>query len=163
MYDHRSKHRCNIYVCKTLKRNFYVDDLNSDPDKETATKLLRDYIKSCAESKLRLTKFSSNNKNVILSVSVEEQRKSMKNQYINEELRSERTLEVNWVIGEDNLGFSFTEGQDAYQKKSTVYSLFTLKPSKIEETITPERKKIMQRLCLENLGLDDLLLTNGSV
>ena len=99
VYSQRQKSRCNLDV---------DDLLMLVSDKEAATKLLRDFIKSCAETELRLTRFSSNNKNMIVLVSDEDRRKGLKNQDINGQLRTERGLRVHLVIEEDNLGFSFS-------------------------------------------------------
>ena len=99
VYSQRQKSRCNLDV---------NDLLMLVSDKEAATKLLRDFIKSCAETELRLTRLSSNNKNMIVLVSDEDRRKGLKNQDINGQLRPERGLRVHLVIEEDNLGFSFS-------------------------------------------------------
>lgn len=59
-------------VIRTVRRNFYVDDvLKSVPSTEQAVHLTSDLAKLLKEGGFRLTKFASNSREVLQSISPE--------------------------------------------------------------------------------------------
>ena len=66
-------------MCDSIARNFYVDDfLKSVPSVGQATALAQDITTLCSEGGFHLTKWTSNNREVIESVPMEERGKDLK-------------------------------------------------------------------------------------
>lgn len=95
-------------VIQTVNRNFYVDDvLKSAPSKERAIHLATDLIKLLAEGGFHLSKFSSNNREVLTSIDVED-RANPKLDMDLDRLPVGRALGVYWDPETDVFGFKFT-------------------------------------------------------
>ena len=92
---------------KTIRHNFYVDDvLKSVESEEAAVELLNDLKYLCAKGGFKLTKISSNSIQVLKSVPQEERAKNVKDLSLGTEaLPVERALGVLWNTRSDNLGF----------------------------------------------------------
>ena len=94
-------------VSETLRNNFYVDDmLKSVLNEETAIKLIQGVRKICADGGFHLTKFVSNNKQVLASIPEDGRRKSVFDQDLEfGMLPTEKALGTYWNTEEDNIGF----------------------------------------------------------
>ena len=103
-YDNRSRYQTD--VMDTLNRNFYVDDLlKSAKDVKTAIRLLHDVISMCADSGFWLTKFVSNQIEVLDSIPEEDKIIGDVSLNSGTSFATEKALGVNWDIGSDTLGF----------------------------------------------------------
>ena len=103
--DNETKYRAE--VLETLRNNFFVDDmLKSVSNEETAIKLMQGVRKICADGGFHLTKFISNNKQVLASIPEDECRKGVLDQDLEfGMLPTENALRIYWNTEEDSFGF----------------------------------------------------------
>ena len=89
-----------LEAAKTLRRNFYADDLlKSTPDAQSAISLIKAVTKMCKGSGFKLGKFISNNPVVLKSLQEDQRRKGVKVADLSSgELPVERPLGVQWDI-----------------------------------------------------------------
>ena len=89
---------------KTLKRNFYVDDLlKSEPSPKVAIRLSFQMIELCARGGFNLTKFMSNDRHVLSQIPVE--KRAAQAVDLDLDLPVDRALGVKWNTEEDTFGF----------------------------------------------------------
>ena len=93
-------------AANALHSNFYVDDLlKSIEDLDSAKQLMKDVINICKSGGFHLTKFISNNKELLLSVSENQRKMGVKYQDLSGELPNEKALEFCWNLREDIFSF----------------------------------------------------------
>lgn len=97
-------------VAQTIDRNFYLDYcLKSVECPTSAIGLVGGLRHSCAKEGFRLTKFTSNSREVLESIPEEERSKELKNLDLKQEtLPTERALGVHWCTESDTLEFRVT-------------------------------------------------------
>ena len=105
-------------VADTLRGDFYVDDLlKSVQDKQTAFKLMKDVTTMFAEGGFWLTKYVSNNKDVLVSISEGERRKGFQDQELKlGTLPTEKAVGIYWNTEKDKLGFDVNFKDKPYTK-----------------------------------------------
>ena len=74
------ENKYGVEVAETLRNNFYVDVLKSVSNEETTIKLMEGVRKIYANGSFHLTKFVSNNKQVLASIPEDERRKGILDQ-----------------------------------------------------------------------------------
>ena len=88
-------------AANALHHNFYVDDiLKSIEDLDSAKQLVKDVINMCKSGGFHLTKFISNNKELLLSVPENQRRMGAKDQNL-----SEKALGICWNLRQDIFSF----------------------------------------------------------
>ena len=92
---------------KTIRHNFYVDDLlKAVKTEEGAVQLMMEVKKICAAGGFNLTKISSNSVKVLESISREDRAKTVRDLTLGTDpLPEERSLGVLWDTNSDTLGF----------------------------------------------------------
>ncbi|XP_038071855.1 uncharacterized protein LOC119740577 [Patiria miniata] len=103
--DNEQRYRSE--VTNAVRKNFYVDDFcKSVPDKEEAKVISREVTDLLAEGGFRLTKWVSNQREVLRSIPREEWSKEVKGLQIDQDvLPPEKTLGVLWCMESDTFGF----------------------------------------------------------
>jgi len=103
--DNQNKFHCD--VTKTIDRNFYVDDcLKSVNDEERAIWLVAELRQLLALGGFKLTKWISNNRQVLLSIPDEYRAKEIRGKnLLLDELPSKRVLGIRWCANSDVLGY----------------------------------------------------------
>lgn len=93
-----------------LREDFYVDDgLKSVPSVEEAVKLVKDVKEMCKRAGFNLHKFTSNRKDVILCIPIEDRAEEIKKLDLDKDfLPIERALGVQWCIENDSFNFRIT-------------------------------------------------------
>ena len=96
-----------LYIAKTCRNNFYVDDLlKSVSNEETAIKVIQGVRKIFANEGFHITKFVSNDKQVLASIPEDERRKCVLDQDLEfGMLPTEKVLGIYWNTEEDSIGF----------------------------------------------------------
>ncbi|XP_046571990.1 uncharacterized protein LOC124280147 [Haliotis rubra] len=155
----RAEERFGSLVADVIRKNFYVDDcLKSVEDDKTAIKLIYDVRAACADGGFKLTKFTSNSRNVLKSIPVGDHSKEIQTRDLDyDELPIERALGMKWYVNTDTFGFSTDFIEKPVTRRgllSTVSSLYD--PLGIVTPIILPAKRILQELCANNdLDWDD--------
>ncbi|XP_046567991.1 uncharacterized protein LOC124276394 [Haliotis rubra] len=145
-------------VADTIRNNFYVDDcLKSVSTEDTAVKLVDNLRSACEEGGFQLTKFTSNNRNVLNSIPSEHHSKHIQTHDLNYDLLIERALGMQWHINTDMFGFTVDLKEKPFTRRgllSTMSSLYD--PLGIVAPVMLPAKKVLQDLCTnKQLGWDD--------
>ena len=132
---------------QTLRRNFYVDDLlKTVPTPASATRLAGQLIELCAKGGFNLTKFMSNNRNVLAQIPVERRAVPALDLDL-DELPVNRTLRIEWNIALDEFGFKIADLNKPNTMRgvlSTISSVFD--PLNFAAPVMLPAKQIMQSL-----------------
>lgn len=146
-------------VADVIKRNFYVDDcLRSLFNEQQTINQIKDVTSACASGGFRLTKFASNNSEVLKSIPLEDRAKEVQTCDLDcDDLPIERALGVNWCAQTDSFGFSSTLKIKQMTRRgilSTVSSIYD--PLGFISPFLLTAKKLLQDVCRDQqLGWDD--------
>ena len=141
-----------------VRKDFYVDDeLKSVPSVKTAIDLIRNTQAMCAKAGLRLHKFSSNKKEVIQAVALEDCAKGLQELDLAcDPLPIERTLGIMWCAESDTFQFRIVIQDRPLTRRgilSTVCSVYD--PLGFVAPLILMGKQILQDLCRNNADWDD--------
>ena len=146
-------------VSETVNRNFYVDDCLKAVDSVLDAKnLIKELCDTCSKGGLRLTKFTSNSKEVLQSIPREEHSKELLKRDLNcDGLPMERALGIQWNVDADQFSFSISINEKPFTRRgilSIVSSVYD--PMGFVAPVTLTARQILQELCQNNkLGWDD--------
>ncbi len=106
--DKSAHHRSE--AIQTVLRNFYVDDcLTSVATEQQGIALMHELREVCASGGFNLTKWMSNSRTVLASISEESKAKTVKDLDLEKDkLPMERALGVQWCVETDTLQFKVT-------------------------------------------------------
>ena len=144
---------------QTVLQNFYVDDcMKSHPTVEEAIANAKEVRELLSKGGFRLTKWISNNLNVLESIPQEERAKCVKELDLTREviLPVERALGVRWCVDSDHFGFSVTLTERPPTRRgilSIVSSIYD--PLGLIAPVILPAKLILQDLTRRKLGWDD--------
>ena len=165
-------------AAKTLKEDFYVDDMGTSVENDQkAIELIHNIDQMCSAGGFNLTKIMCSSSAVMETVSPLKRSESAKLFNLKGPSTVERPLGVLWTIENDSLGFNITFKSGALTRRgilatiSSVYDLlgiaspFLLKGRKILQEITGEKVSwdadVEDRhVCAWNTWKEDLLLLN---
>ena len=138
----------------TLKRNFCVDDLlKFVEDVSTAVKLIQNVSKMCSDGGFRLTKFISNELQVLSSIPTEDKGRGVKNVNTSDEvdLPTEKALGICWNIGKDTFGFKTNLGEKPLTRRGMLSMVSKIcDPLGFAAPFLLKGKRIFQILCKSN-------------
>ena len=152
---------CDALAVDTVLRNFYVDDcLKSVEDEEKAIPLVKNLQHLLSKGGFRLTKWLSNNRRVLASITEKERAKDVKCIDLNyEALPVERALGVYWDVDQDCFRFKITPKDKPMTRRgllSIVSSVYD--PLGFVSPYSLLAKKLIQDLCRRKLDWDEPLL-----
>ena len=150
-------------VVSTVMKNFYVDDcLKSLPSATVAVKLVEDLRLLMLKGGFNLTKWISNNREVLESVPVEARAKDVKELDLdNDTLPTERVLGVSWFVETDTFGFKVSIKEKPCTRRgilSVVSSVYD--PLGMATPFVLPAKLLLQNLCRKGLAWDDEIPSN---
>ena len=104
---------------ETLLRSFYMDDLlKSTSTVEHAIELVTEMKKLLADGGFNLTKWSSNSKEVIETVPLDERSKSLQNiDLADDTLPEELTLGLQWNVDDDCFGYDMNLAEKPFTRR----------------------------------------------
>ncbi|XP_071088920.1 uncharacterized protein [Haliotis cracherodii] len=155
----KAEEKYGILVAETIRKNFYVDDcLKAAKDEDTAVSLVQDLVSACADGGFRLTKFTSNSRNLLKSIPTDDHSKELQSRDLDyDDLPIERALGMRWYVNSDMFGFSVELPDKPVTRRgilSTVSSLYD--PLGMVSPVILPAKKILQDLCTDqSLDWDD--------
>lgn len=147
-------------VVSTVKNNFYVDDcLRSMASEEEARKMIQDLTALCQKGGFTLSKWVSNSRAVLRSVSEVHRAKDMMELDLDtDQLPVERTLGLQWYVETDQFGFKASVQEQPRTRRgilSVVSSLYD--PLGFLAPFSMMAKLLLQELCKRNLGWDEVI------
>ena len=136
-----------------LKRSYlgsYVDDcLRAEQDEKIAIERIENVTRMCARGGFRLTKFTSNKRQVLEAIPEEERAKELNSIDLGRDhLPIERALGVQWFVESDELGFKIVLKDKPLTRRgilSTISSIYD--PIGMAAPILLPGKRILQDLC----------------
>lgn len=137
-------------VVDTVLCNLYVDDcLRSVASKQEAVKLYHDLKAICLKGGFRLTKWMSNNWDVLTSIPQEDRATEVKNlDFDQESLTIERALGVQWCIRSDQFKFHVNIQQRPLTRRGILSMMSSVyDPLGILSPVILPAKNILQELC----------------
>jgi len=142
---------------ETIKRNFYVDDmLKSVKTPGEAITLTKELKAMLNRGGFNLTKWTSNDKDVINSIEDSDKAKSVKNLSLDDNLPTERALGVVWNIKDDKLTIKSQVPEKPVTRRGILSATSSVyDPLGIVSPFILPAKKIMQDLCRESHGWDE--------
>lgn len=143
-----------------IRNNFYVDDgLISVESVDTAIRLIREAQHICANGRLHLHKFISNNREVLESIPDSERASGVHDVDLNhDELPVQTVLGVKWNVSSDTFSFKVILNEKPATRRgilSIVASVFD--PLGFMAPFLLLGKKILQEMCQKNIGWDEPL------
>ena len=118
-------------------------------DVESAKEVIKDLMNMCKAGGFHLTKFISNNKELILSIPESQRRICFKDQYLSGQLPNEKEFGICWEIGDNAFAFKIMLDGRPLTKMvtlSVVISIFGF-----AALFILEGRRILQRLCEQNV------------
>ena len=147
-------------AAKTLQKKFYVDDmLKSSPDVETATDLISRVRGFCAAGHFNLTKFVSNNIEVMQAISDEHVRKNINLKQLEKPKRqSDKALGLVWNINTNTFGYKISMQDKTLSKRGMLSELSSIyDPLGFATPFLLNGRKITQILSQQELGWDKIV------
>ena len=143
-------------AASALYHNFYVDDLlKSIEDLDSAKQLVKDVINMCNSGGFHLTKFISNNKELLLSVPEHQRRMGVKDLDLSGDLPNEKALEICWKLREDIFSHKLKLEAGTLTKSimlSMINSIYDLLG--FAAPFILEGRRILQGLCNQDMQWD---------
>jgi hypothetical protein len=139
---------CSPETAQTVERNFYMDDLlKSASSVQDALTLRKDLTAVLCEGGFKLTKWISNNRQVVEAIPADERAETFKDLDVGK-LQTERALGILWNTEEDVFNFRIQGQQKPLTRRgilSDVSSLYD--PCGFAAPVLLLAKKILQELC----------------
>ncbi|KAL5010875.1 hypothetical protein ScPMuIL_013180 [Solemya velum] len=144
-------------AAEVLLKDMYVDDcLTSVDKKQQGVALIEDVGSLCQKGGFHLTKWMSNQPEVLESLPAEELATGMKQWALCDDPPEERALGVHWLVENDSFGFKITQKNQPATKRgilSLVSSVYD--PLGIAAPFVLTAKGLLQSLCRSGLGWDE--------
>ncbi|XP_033122071.1 uncharacterized protein LOC117121078 [Anneissia japonica] len=154
----------NHKAVETLKRNFYVDDLlKSVRCSDEGIQLVTDLMNVCAKGGFNLTKWSSNDKQVIEWIPREKRSKDLQDLNLKEDgLPPERALGVKWSPQDDFLCFSPPTREQLWTKRGLLSILISsvFDPIGLVAQVILPARVVLQETIKGHSGWDDIVPEN---
>ncbi|KAJ8404510.1 hypothetical protein AAFF_G00337770 [Aldrovandia affinis] len=143
---------------QTVLNNFYVDDcLKSVPTEDDAMTLAKDLRTLCASGGFTLTKWTSHNRKVLMSIPEEQRAKETKNLDLSSEaLPVERALGIQWDTETDAFTYSIKLPDKPMTRRgilAVVNSIYD--PLGLLAPVILPAKLLLKDLCKEQSGWDE--------
>ena len=141
-------------VIDTVNRNFYVDDcLKSSPTKEEAIGLVKELPALLSRGGFRLTKWLSNEREVLSSVPDNERAPCVSLDL--EKLPKDSALGVQWNTETDSLGFRSGNLKANTRRGILSFVASVYDPLGLVAPVVLPAKRVLQELCRQSYGWDE--------
>ena len=153
-------------IIDTVNRNVYVDDcLKSVASTDEAVHLVHQLPALLRRGGLCLTKWLSNHREVLASVPECHRAPSVKSLNLElEKLPIERTLGMHWDTEQDTFSFRTIRDVTVNTRRSILSDVSSLyDPLGLAAPMILPSKRLLQMMCKENLGWDDVICSDDVV
>ena len=144
---------------EVVRSNFYVDDLLKSVDNpKTAMILVKNVVDMCKSGGFHLTKFISNNRELLISIPEDQRRNGVKNADLIGYLPAEKALGIQWNIPDDSFTFNIQVNRRPLTKRKMLSII-----SSIYDPLGPvspfvlEGRQLLQSLCNQHVLWDDVV------
>ena len=146
-------------AAQTLQNNFYVDNLlKSVANEDIAVQLIKIVTGICHEGGYNLTKFTSNSKRVLQSISDKDRQSGVKDKDLVKNLPEDQVLGVLWNIEDDAFGFKVALKGKPVTRRGVLSVLSSVyDPLGFGTPFLLKGKQILQKLCEQGLKWDEEL------
>jgi hypothetical protein len=151
----------DVTAASTVRNNFYVDDcLKSTNSVQSATRLVAQLTSLLSNGGFRLTKWTSNCRDVLKCIPEEEHAKGVLSLDLGWDLPMERALGTLWKLESDTFGFAV--GSSLLDKPRTKRGVLSVTssiydPLGLAGPFVLRGKMLFQLTCREHLGWDEML------
>ncbi|XP_050417786.2 uncharacterized protein LOC126831152, partial [Patella vulgata] len=155
-----NSHLFDDNIVSSILKNFYVDDLlKSLKDCSSAVEFVKDICAICENGGFRLTKWVSNERNVLHAIPVNERAKDIKELNLDCELLPvEHALGIRWVVESDVLKFSVKLDKLSVTRRGILSAASSIyDPLGLVSPFVLPAKLLLQSLCQQNLNWDDVI------
>ena len=146
-------------AAEVVRSNFYVDDLLKSVDNpKTAMILVKNVVDMCKSGGFHLTKFISNNRELLISIPEDQRRNDVKNADLIGDLPAEKALGIQWNISDDSFTFNIQVNRRPLTKRKMLSII-----SSIYDPLGPvspfvlEGMQLLQSLCNQHVLWDDVV------
>ena len=126
-----------------------MDDLLKSVDNlKTAMILVKNVVDMCKSGGFNLTKFFSNNRELLISILEDQRRNGVKNAKLIGDLPAEKALEIQWNIPDDSFTFNIQVNRRPLTKRkmlSIISSIYD--PLGLASPFFFEGRQLLQSLC----------------
>jgi len=152
-----NEQKFGIEAAETLRKNFYVDDLLKSVDSiPHAVQLMSAVKQMCAAGGFKLTKFVSNDQQVIDSIPLDDRAENKVSIDLTQSVSVQRALGVHWCVASDCLEFRIVLQDKPLTRRrmlSTISSVYD--PLGLASPFLLKGRKLLQSLCNSKLDWDD--------
>ena len=144
-------------AAEVVRRNFYVDDLlKSVNNPKMAMILVKNVVDMCKSGGFHLTKFISNNRELLMSIPEDQRRNGVKNADLIDDFPTEKVLAIQWNIPDDSFTFNIQVNRRPLMKRkmlSIISSIYD--PLGLASPFVLEGRQLLQTLCNQYVQCDD--------
>ena len=149
-----NKEKFGAEAAQTLQNNFYVNDLlKSVANEDMAVQLIKKVTGMCYERGFNLTKFTSNSKRVLQSITEKDRQSGVKDKNLVKDLPENQVLGVFWNFEDDAFGFKVA----LKSKPMTRRGVLPVLSSVYDPPFLLKGKQKLQKLCEQGLKWDEEL------
>ena len=134
-----------------------MDDLlKSFDDPKLAMILMKNVVDMCKSGGFPLTKFISNNRELLMSILEDQRRNGVKNADLIDDLPTEKALAIQWNIPDDSFTFNIQVNRTPLTKRkmlSIISSIYD--PLGLARFFVLEGRQLLQTLCNQKVQWDD--------
>ena len=146
-------------AAEVVRSNFYVDDLLKSVDNpKTAMILVKNVVDMCKSGGFHLTKFISNNRELLISIPEDQRRNGVKNADLIGDLPAEKALGIQWNMSDNSFTFNIQVNRRPLMKRkmlSIISSIYD--PLGLVSPFALEGKQLLQSLCNQLVLWDDVV------
>ena len=146
-------------AAEVVRSNFYVDDLLKSVDNpKTAMILVKNVVDMCKSGGFHLTKFISNNRELLISIPEDQRRNDVKNADLIGDLPAEKALGIQWNISDDSFTFNIQVNRRPLTKRkmlSIISSIYD--PLGLASPFVLEGRQLLQSLCNQLVLWDNVV------
>ena len=146
-------------AAEVVRSNFYVDDLLKSVDNpKTAMILVKNVVDMSKSGGFHLTKFISNNRELLISIPEDQRRNGVKNADLIGDLPAEKALGIQWNIPDDSFTFNIQVNRRPLTKRkmlSIISSIYD--PLGLASPYFLEGRQLLQTLRNQHVQQDDVV------
>ena len=146
-------------AAEVVRSNFYVDDLLKSVDNpKTGMILVKNVVDMSRSGGFHLTKFISNNRELLISIPEDQRRNGVKSADLIGDLPAEKALGILWNIPDDSSTFNIQVNRRPLTKRQMLSIISSIcDPLGLARPFVLEGRQLLQSLCNQYVLWDDVV------